>query len=170
MNSLYSSKNNILKCKSHFLISHLKLYKGFPLLLGQRLKSLTRSCLILPLLLSSAYIMPLSVSFVVLQPSLLSLTYTCNAPPTQPQKLCTHCSLFLEYYPHPVLFYFYISFIFQLKHHFHGENSLDHLSLHSTPCYPRLSQGSLYILRIPQVFSSQNMSKSRIIYIFLCFF
>lgn len=49
-------------------------------------------------------------------------------------------------------FYFHLLFRFQLKHHFHEENLPDPLSLpQSTPCHYRLSQGSIYILRVPCV-------------------
>lgn len=65
-----------------FVNHPLKNSSKLPIALGTKTKILNKARLTLAPVLSSGYLMPLSVS-LVLQPSLLSLTYTCDAAPTQ---------------------------------------------------------------------------------------
>lgn len=151
------------------LITCLKNSSKLPIALGTKTKILNKARLTLAPVLSSGYLMPLSVS-LVLQPSLLSLTYTVMLPPLSFRSfvytVLSSRLLSLPFY----FLYFYISFRFQIKHHFHGEKN----PLTISPSIPL--HATLDWVRVPYTFWEPPMCfllrthQSQEIYVYVCYY
>ena len=151
------------------LITCLKTHQNFSLLLGQRPKSLTRlglpwplsclqdiSCPFLSHLFSSQAFFRLLIPVMLLPLSFRSFVYTVLS-----SRLLSPPFYFL---------YFYISFRFQLKHHFHGEKN----PLTISPSIPL--HATLDWVRVPYTFWEPPMCfllrthQSQEIYVYVCYY
>lgn len=149
-----------------FVNHHLKLIKASHCS-WDKTNILNKAMLTLAPVLCSGYLMPLSVS-LALQPSLLSFIPVMLLPPSFRSFVYTVLSSRLLS-PHFYFLYFYISFRFQLKHHFHGEKNLLTISP-STPLHATLDWVKVpyTFLELPMCFLLRT-HQSQETYDYVCF-